>query len=99
MDNNILLFKNELKNKIVSKYKLIGISSEIILSFDIFPKNPDLEPFVSEVFNAEFRPYVFKSRTLLASRVIRIIHQSTDSEISLQKNKLYKFIEELTNAK
>lgn len=96
IENNILVFKNELKNKIVSKYKLIGISSEVILSFEIFKKNTDLEEFIQDIFSFEFRPYVFKSRTLLVSRVIRIIENGSSTDVSKYKSNLYRFLEGLS---
>lgn len=92
MMDNILIYRNELKNKIVANYKLIGISSEVILSFAIFKKNDELEKFVLDIFDTQFRPYVFKSRTLLVSRVIRIINSNDEKQNTICKNRLYKFL-------
>lgn len=93
-EENFLLFKNELKNKIVSKYKLIGISSELILSFNIFPKNDDIKIFIESTFNLDFKPYVYKTRTLITAKVVREIYKSDSMSLTQFKNNLYKFIED-----
>ena len=41
MYNSLILYRNELKNRIIPKYKLIGIITELIYSKDIFAKNKD----------------------------------------------------------
>lgn len=48
--DELYIYRNELKNKIIPKYKIIGISSEMILSKELFKSNVDLVPFVEEVF-------------------------------------------------
>lgn len=93
--NNLPIFKNELKNKVVAKYKLIGIVSEMILSFEIFANNPSLIPFIQRIFNKEYRPYVFSSRTILLSRIARAIDNAPDEDIANYKAQLYSFIEEV----
>ena len=48
MYKELILFRNELKNKFIPKYKLIGIVSELLLSKQIFLKNMDIEDFLME---------------------------------------------------
>ena len=43
MKNDLILYRNELKNSNLPKYKLMGICSDLILSKDIF-KNPFVVP-------------------------------------------------------
>ena len=62
MYKELILFRNELKNKSIPKYKIIGIVSELLLSRQIFLKNADIEEFLSEVFGLKFKTYLFKSR-------------------------------------
>ncbi|MCQ4669757.1 hypothetical protein NE689_00385 [Lactonifactor longoviformis] len=92
MYNKLILFRNELKNKTVPKYKIIGIVSELILSRQVFPRNLDIEEFLKEIFSLEFKTYLFKSRTLVVARVAReIIAMEKDDTY---KGKLYKFVQQ-----
>lgn len=92
MYKNLILFRNELKNKVVPNYKIIGIVSELLLSKKIFPKNIDIEDFLKDIFGLELKSYLFKSRSLIVSKVIREI-KSMKKE-NTYKRKLYKFIEQ-----
>lgn len=38
MYKNLILYRNELKNKVLPKYKILGIVTEIILSKELFQK-------------------------------------------------------------
>lgn len=91
MYKELILFRNELKNKSIPKYKIIGIVSELLLSKQVFLKNSDIEDFLKDIFGLEFKAYLFKSRTLLIARVTKeIISMEKDNEY---KNKLYKFVQ------
>ena len=91
MYKELILFRNELKNKFIPKYKLIGIVSELPLSKQIFLKNMDIEDFLMEVFGLKFKAYLYRSRTMIVARVTKeIIAMEKDNEY---KNKLYKFIQ------
>nr|DAK99083.1 MAG TPA: hypothetical protein [Caudoviricetes sp.] len=92
MYKKLILYRNELKNKSVPKYKIIGIVSELLLSKQIFALNHDIVEFLKDVFSLEFKEYVFHSRTLVVARVTREI-LSIEND-SIYKNKLYKFIQE-----
>lgn len=92
MYTNLILFRNELKNKNIYKYKVIGIIAELLLSKKIFNKNSDIESFLEKTFNLYFKTYLYKSRTLLVARVIREII-AIENE-NTYKKKLYVFIEE-----
>lgn len=73
MYSNLVLYRNELKNKNVARYKLIGIVSELILSRKIFKKNSDITEFLKKVFNIEYKEYVIRSRTLIIAHISRNI--------------------------
>ncbi|WP_051533661.1 hypothetical protein [Ligilactobacillus apodemi] len=90
--NELYTYRNELKNKIIPKYKIIGITSELILSTKIFKNNKDLIPFLNDIFSISFRPYVIRSRTLTLARITRIIDSYSDAELFATKNKLYAYI-------
>lgn len=90
MYKNLVLYRNELKNKSIHKYKMIGIVSDILLSKRIFLKNSDISFFLKEVFEIEFKEYIMKSRTLITSHVIKLIFNSEDE--NLYKKKLLEFI-------
>lgn len=69
-DSDIQLVKNE----------LYGVFSSLILSKNYAPQNKDLENIMS-LFQFAFKDYVFKSRTILLSRVIRIIESKDEQEL------------------
>lgn len=90
MYTNLILYRNELKNKNIPKYKIIGIITELIYSKRIFKKNKDIEIFVKEVFNIELKDYIVRSRSMIVSKVVKFI---VDSERdTTYKNKLVEFI-------
>ena len=92
--NNLVIFRNELKNRIVPKYKLIGISCEVLLSKELFKNNIDTVPFLEEVFSVKYKDYVIKSRTTILARTTRLINKSDAPTIYQYKKKLYSFIDE-----
>lgn len=96
--NNLPIFRNELKNRIVAKYKVIGILSELILSFEVFKKNSDIESFIIQVFDVRFKPYVYKSRTIIISRIIRLVSNADEELLRRYKTALYKFVEMKINS-
>ena len=58
----------------------IGFVGRLILKKETFRYNSDLEPFILEVLlkpfgKEQFRPYVYKSRTILTSRVLRLLEE------------------------
>ena len=89
MHNNLLIYRNELKNKIVSNYKMIGIISELILSKVIFKRNADIKSFLSEILFIECKDYIMKSRTMIVAYTIKKI---VYNETNIQKKKLIDFI-------
>ncbi|MEK4181356.1 hypothetical protein NSQ61_17965 [Aeribacillus sp. FSL K6-1121] len=76
--NDLKIITSNKLNSSQSKLLLIGIIFEIIQRRDLFPKNSDLKMFVNQVFVAPmsikpFKDYLFLSRTLLGSRIGKII--------------------------
>lgn len=88
---DLVLFRNELKNKTIPKYKMIGIVSSLLLSREVFPSNMSTASFLKEVFNLEFKSYIFRSRALLSARVTRELLSLKDD--SSYKHKLYDFVQ------
>ena len=91
MYNDLVLYRNELKNSIIPKYKLMGIVSALLFSKEIFPKNTSIEEFVKEVFSLELKPYLLKSRVLIIANISKVIYSIEDDRT--YKNKLYNFIQ------
>lgn len=50
MYNNLILYRNELKNKNIPKYKIVGIVVELIFSKEIFKSNKEVGIFLKDVF-------------------------------------------------
>lgn len=92
MYRNLVLYRNELKNNIVPKYKLIGIISELLLSKEIFTKNSQIEEFLKEIFDIKYKEYVMKSRTLIVARCCRKIIIEEEKNCVLYKKRLLHFI-------
>ncbi|EAG1933845.1 hypothetical protein BB995_00485 [Listeria monocytogenes] len=92
MYKNLILYRNELKNKMLPKYKILGIVTEIILSKELFEKNIDLTAFLLEVFNVTYKDYVMKSRTMILARTNRLIDKSSGEQVLEYRKKLTPFI-------
>lgn len=90
MYTNLILYRNELKNKSILKYKVIGIITELVYSKEIFKKNDDIKIFAEKILDVELKPYMMKSRSLIVSRLVREIID-LDGEMKY-KNKLVDFI-------
>ncbi|MBS5198568.1 MAG: hypothetical protein KHY93_15865 [Clostridiales bacterium] len=91
MYRNLVLFRNELKNNKMPKYKMEGIVSEMLISRDIFKKNSEIKNFLNYVFDLDYKDYVMKSRTLIVARTVKTIHNSEETEYNLYKKKLMVF--------
>ena len=89
MYSNLVLYRNELKNKNVARYKLIGIVAELIFSREIFKKNSDISEFLEKVFRIEYKEYIMKSRTLIISHISKNIVKLDNFE---NKKELLGFI-------
>lgn len=90
MYTSLILYRNELKNKNVPKYKIIGIVTELIYSKVIFNKNKDIFNFIKDIFGIELKDYILKSRTMIVAKISRIIINSEN--IIEYKKELYEFI-------
>lgn len=90
MYTQLILFRNELKNKHIHTYKLLGITTEIIFSKEIFLQNSNIKDFLKDVFNISFKEDVMKSRTTIVAKICRLICSSEDN--NLYSKKLLKFI-------
>lgn len=91
MYNELLLFRNELKNKLIYKYKLLGILTQLIYSKKIFKKNSEISEFLNDVFGIMFKDYILKSRTNIVANLTKHILSSENKNDSIKK--LYTFIE------
>ncbi|MDW0114362.1 hypothetical protein QT711_14285 [Sporosarcina saromensis] len=90
----LVLFKNELKSTRPSRYKLLGIVSQIILSNELYKKNNDMKDFLKYVFNLEFKDYVMASRTLILARTVRYIEKCSEENYLIYKKRLYKYVDQ-----
>jgi hypothetical protein len=71
---------------------LIGIVAEIILSKKLFRKNEELKDFISAKFNLDLLEYIYKSRTLLLARVIRLLESAGKEQLQDYIDKVTEFI-------
>lgn len=92
MYKNLVMYRNELKNRIIPKYKVIGITAELILSKEIFKRNNDLTKFLKDIFFVEYKEYVMKSRTMIMARTCRLIYEASDEQFNDMKKELIDFV-------
>lgn len=90
MLERLILYRNELKNKTIHSYKLIGILLEILYSKEIFPKNKDIGAFLLEIFDVQYKDYVMRSRSLIVSRICKFL--LTEKENKIYARKILKFV-------
>lgn len=79
-------------------FQLTNILSVIILSRYFFKHNQDLKQFTKNVLNIEYKEYLFKSRTLLFSRVIKDVYIYND-DIKKINLSILKFVRSYENVK
>ena len=87
IENNLIKEKESLKKN------LYGLFTVLILSKRYASKNDELEQ-IMKLFNFEFKEYVYKSRTILISRVIRIIEKGSDEDNFNRMNILNEFLKD-----
>lgn len=98
MNKKLTLLQSELNNLDVRtdtdrvRFKIYAIYIEILLNHDLFHHNDDIKPFCKKL-NLSFKDYVFRSRTLLVSRIIRLIEKSDAQSLILYKNVANSLIE------
>ncbi|MGY0213418.1 hypothetical protein [Bacillus cereus] len=91
--NDLIIYKNELKNSNPARYKVIGIVSKMLLSKELFMKNAEINEFLKYVFHIEYKEYVMDSRTLIVARTVRLIESFSDNDYLNCKKRLYKYID------
>ncbi|MBO0478149.1 hypothetical protein JZO72_00785 [Vagococcus fluvialis] len=74
------------------KNQLYGYFSTLILSKKFAYMNNELED-IMDYFGLEFLPYVYKSRTILLSRIIRIIEKKDEQSLNMLLEELENYIE------
>lgn len=84
-NTDLLIYRNELKNRNVAKYKMIGILSDIILSLDF----AELKEFINNITNVKCYSSVDTNETVL----LRIIDYILQDKIIINKKELIKFIQ------
>lgn len=97
------LLSSKKYNSEEKKVLLTGIIPNLILSREIFPSNATLKDYVI-IFEKlltdekEFRDYLFQSRTLLSSRITRLLIENEDSTIDkFYINWHIQFLDKLTH--
>ena len=70
-----------------------AILSIIVLTKEYYPHNNELRQFTKDVLNADYKDYLFKSRTLLYSRIIKDFYIN-NQDIKLLLKKVNAFIKE-----
>ena len=94
LEEKLILFRNELKNKTIYNYKLSGIVLELLFSKKVSPKNIEIKKFVEEIFNLKLKDYIFKSRNSVGIKISKLIIQNDEKKNSVYKKNLSVFINE-----
>lgn len=92
MSNKLNYYRSELKSKNIPKYKLVGITSELILNTSIFSRNEDLVPFLKNIYSLAYKEYVIKSRTMILARTARDIYKMENKEYEILRKRLLGFV-------
>lgn len=85
--------EKDLENRAI----LIGVVAEIILSKKLHNKNEKLREFIYQNFKIELGDYLYKSRTLLLSRIIRLIESSDKNMLNNYSNSISLFLTNMSN--
>ena len=98
--NDLLFIISNKLSLMQSKLLFMGITYEIVLRKDLFPRNKDLKDFIEEVYikrfsnKKTFKDYLYRSRTLLSSSLLRKIYLELDySEVTEIINELIEIIQ------
>lgn len=94
MYRNLVLYRNELKNNLIPRYKIIGIIAELLLSKEIFKKNSDISVFLENIFSITYKNYILKSRTLIVAHCCKMLETCEEREYNYYKKRLLQFINE-----
>lgn len=92
MSNMYNYYRSELKSKNIARYKLIGITTELILDSNFFNKNEEIVPFLLEVYNLAFKEYVITSRTMIIARASREIYKLDTKEYENLRRRMFEFL-------
>lgn len=70
------------------RFGLCSVYTTLILSFDAFGSNKDLALFfskedITDIKGEPFREYVFRSRTAVLARTLRVIHDTQSTKVLL----------------
>lgn len=95
MDNkslyNKILSLEHIKDEDLLRINLFGYFSKIVLSKEIFKNNKELVEFIKSL-GLEFRDYVYASRTVVVSRLIRHLEKRDINQLKEILNKMIEFL-------
>lgn len=86
LDKEIIIVKNLLvsldkkTNEDKLRIQLYSLMTSVLLSKSIFKKNSDISSFLQKC-NIDFKEYVYRSRTAIIARTIRVIESSSKEEL------------------
>ncbi|MEC1555125.1 hypothetical protein P9D28_22240 [Bacillus haynesii] len=85
-------YRSELKSKNVARYKIIGITTELLLDTNLFNKNEEIVPFLRKIYKLSFKDYIIKSRTLIIARISREIYKLDSKEYDNLRKSMLVFL-------
>ncbi|MEH6945283.1 hypothetical protein [Bacillus sp. JJ722] len=88
---NQILSLRKIKDVDLLKVNLYGYCSQVILSKELFNNNKELVEFIG-FLNFKYREYVFASRTIVISRVIRDIEKKDVEELNILRENIITFV-------
>ncbi len=65
----------------IQRETFFGLVMCVILDKEAFKRNDDLKPFVIKVFNLDFKKYVYDSRSILSSRLVKQLYIKNSDEL------------------
>lgn len=81
----------QLKNNNNDKIVLTGVIVHLLTSKEIFKRNIDVKEFLCTCMDIDLPDYVIKSRTLIISRVVRILVSIDNSQIQILISRIQNY--------
>ncbi len=103
----IKIRNNHIKDFEYKKSNIYSGYCSLLLSREIFKYNKDLRTFITPILeeinktqrkNIVFKDYIYKSRSLIIARFIRIIEKSNESEFKILEQSYVNFISTLSDS-
>lgn len=85
-------FLTTISNVSENKNDIYSVVIPLILSKKVFKKSAELKSFMETVLDFKFNDYVYKSRSILIGRVVRLVNELSVEDSVVLNEKVTKFL-------